>query len=166
MPRNVTLQKAPQTKAPCTEAYSQALICAHTAAVEMPYRSCSVGSAPASRSASGKAICRKVGVTPLRRSNPATASPSPPIIELFSAVTTKRPDFRASAKMVCSSSGLMLGTCSTATATKLSRLFCVLAVSVGQGSLDEANGTLHSLLTFWQHGGVEVPGVEHRWPYF
>lgn len=50
-----------------------------------------------------------VGVTPLRSNTVATASPNPPIIEWFSAVITNRPGFRASARMVCSSKGEILG---------------------------------------------------------
>ena len=45
----------------------------------------------------------------------ATASPRPPMTEWFSATTTSRPDRRTSARMVASSSGLIVGTCSTAT---------------------------------------------------
>jgi hypothetical protein len=47
---------------------------------------------------------RFAGTSELRTSRPATASPNPPTIEWFSAVTTRRPDLRASARIVCSAS--------------------------------------------------------------
>ena len=59
---------------------------------------------------------RNVGVTPALSSSLATASPRPPFSVWFSAVTTSRP-LPASATMVSTSSGLTVGTCSTATST-------------------------------------------------
>lgn len=51
---------------------NQALICAQTAGVDLPYRSWSVGNAPALKNASGNANCLNVGVTPLRSNQSVT----------------------------------------------------------------------------------------------
>ncbi|EJT84613.1 hypothetical protein PPS11_19919 [Pseudomonas putida S11] len=59
---------------------SHALICLDTASVEIPYRSCKVGSAPASRNASGSAIWRKVGVDPVAQQYAGHSFPHGPLL--------------------------------------------------------------------------------------
>ena len=93
---------------------------ADIALLEIPYLSCSVGSAPASRNSSGKADLAEVMRDAFRR---ATGS-----LQLLLPARRPRYDFRRprsfsracrhSRRMVATSSGLMVGICRTPTSTR------------------------------------------------
>ncbi len=92
---------------------SQPLTAVTTDEVDIPYRSCHVGNAPAARNSSGNPICRKTGIICVCINADATASPNPPTMLWFSVTTTRSPLRRYCSRISAVSRGLMVGTCRT-----------------------------------------------------